>query len=110
MILSRVERISMPFPPVTAEPLGRPVSHADPASYQAGPRLKEDGRPHPDYGCVFWTDQSDYQGAKYRYDYSRDGWCFCLSGRGQVIPHGWLNLDQRAHRIAGPSDRQLGAA
>jgi len=96
--------------PVTAQPMGRPVTHADPAAYQAGYRLTREGRPHPDYGCVFWTDNSDYQGPKHRYDYSRDGWRFCLSGRGAVVREGWLHLHGRAHRIAGPSNRQLAKA
>lgn len=93
-------------PPVTADPRGRPVTHADPAPYEAGYRFSRDGGPHPDYGCVFWTDQSDYLGPKHRYDYSRDGWRFCLSGAGAVIRQGWLDVAGRAHRVAGPSDRQ----
>ncbi len=97
----------MPSPPATVQPLGRPVTHADPACFQAGYRFTKDGKPHADYGCVFWTDQSDYQGRKYRYDYSRDGWRFCLCGLGEVIRQGWLNLNGRSHRIAGPSNRQI---
>lgn len=100
----------MPTPPVTAEPLSRPVTHADPAPFETGYRLTRDGRPHPDYGCVFWSDQSDYQGAKFRYDYSRDGWRFCMAGAGPVARQGWLNLGTRSHRIAGASSRQRQAA
>lgn len=94
------------IPLVTAQPLGRPVTHADPAPYDTGYRFTRDGRPHPDYGCVFWTDQSDYLGPKHRYDYSRNGWRFCLAGPGPAAQAGWLNLAGRAHRIAGPSNRQ----
>ncbi|MDQ0462609.1 hypothetical protein QO010_000357 [Caulobacter ginsengisoli] len=98
----------MPIP-ATAQPVGRPVTHAEPAPYETGYRLTRDRRPHPDYGCVFWTDSTDYQGPKYRYDYSRDGWRFCLSGLGHVVQQGWLNLSGRAFHIAGPSNRQQAA-
>lgn len=94
-------------PPVTAQPLGRPVTHADPAPYEAGYLHTREGRPHPDYGCVFWTDQSDHRGPRHRYDYSRDGWRFCLSGAGPVIREGWLTVQGRAHRVAGPSNREI---
>lgn len=31
----------------------RPVTHSDPAHFQAGRQLR-DGSDNPDYGCVFW--------------------------------------------------------
>lgn len=102
--------IVSPRPPVTAEPLFPAVTHEAPVCFEAGYRRDPEKRPHPDYGCVFWQDNSDYQGRKFAYFYSRDGWRFCMSGRGDVVTEGWLNIGGRSFRIAGPSNAQVRSA
>lgn len=95
------------IPRFSAEPMGRVVTHDDPACSETGYRLDGRFQPHEDYGLVFWTDLTDYRGPHYRLDYTRNGQRHCMTADGVCPTEGWLNVQGRSFRIAGPSNQQI---
>ncbi len=75
------------------------MSHADPAWFATLPRLRPGGAEEPDYGRVFFQSSAD-GGLAYSFD--REALRFCRRLPPPAPRGGWLALQGRAFRLAGP--------